>query len=162
VFIVSNSSPLINLAIIGRLEFLKSKFSEILVPQAVWQEVVFEGMGKPGAKEVEQTEWIKVKDIKDKLLVTSLAQHLDDGESEAIALALEIGADLLLLDERDARETAEAFGLDVLGTIGMLIWAKRKGQIPNLKAELDRLINIAGFWISKELYKRALMEVGEG
>ena len=159
--VVSNSSVLINLAIIGPLEILKRKFSEIMVPRAVWQEVVVEGMGKPGAKEVDESAWIKVKDINEKLLVTSLSQHLDDGESEAIALALEIGANLVLLDERDARETAEAFGLELLGTIGILIWAKKEGLIPNLKAELDRLMNIAKFWVSRELYKRVLAEAGE-
>ena len=159
--VVSNSSVLINLAIIGPLEILKRKFSEIMVPRAVWQEVVVEGMGKPGAKEVDESAWIKVKDINEKLLVTSLSQHLDDGESEAIALALEIGANLVLLDERDARETAEAFGLELLGTIGILIWAKKEGLIPNLKAKLDRLMNIAKFWVSRELYKRVLAEAGE-
>jgi len=159
--VVSNSSVLINLAIIGRLELLKMKFEEIMVPKAVWQEVVIEGKGEPGAKEVSESAWIKVKDINDKLLVTSLSQQLDDGESEAIALALENNADLVLLDERDARETAEAFSLELLGTIGILIWAKKEGHILNLKTELDRLINLAGFWVSRDLYERALAVAGE-
>jgi predicted nucleic acid-binding protein len=137
------------------------KFSEIVVPKAVWQEVVVDGKGKPGAKEVGESSWIKMKNIKDKLLVRSLSQQLDDGESEAIALAIENGADLVLLDERDARETAETFGLELLGTIGILIWAKKEGHIRNFKAELDRLIKIAGFWISRDLYKRALVAAGE-
>ena len=159
--VVSNSSVLINLAILGRLRLLEMKFSEIVVPKAVWQEVVVDGKGKPGAKEVGESSWIKMKNIKDKLLVRSLSQQLDDGESEAIALAIENGADLVLLDERDARETAETFSLELLGTIGILIWAKKEGHIRNFKAELDRLIKIAGFWISRDLYKRALVAAGE-
>ncbi len=156
--VASNSSPLINLSIIGRLELLQHKFSEVLIPQAVWREVVIEGIGKPGAEEVEKSGWTKVKEVQDKLLVASLTQHLDDGESEAIALALEMGADLVLLDEKDARETAEAFGLNVLGIVGILVWAKREGLILSLKAELDKLVQTAQFRISKELYRRALAE----
>ena len=159
--IVSNSSPLINLSLIGRLNILERKFSEIVIPQAVWREVVVDGFGKPGAKEVERARWIKVQDVKDRNLVTSLGRYLDAGESEAIALALEVGADIILLDERDARDTAQAFGLNILGVIGVLIWARKKQWVPNLKDELIRLQEVARFRFSGELYRRALVEVGE-
>ena len=159
--VISNSSPLINLSIIGRLDLLKSKFSEIMIPQAVWREVVVDGVGKPGAKEVERARWIKVQDVKDRNLVISLERYLDDGESETIALALEMGADLVLLDERDARDTADAFGLSILGVIGILVWARKKQLIPTLKDELIRLQEVARFRFSGELYRRALVEVGE-
>ncbi len=159
--VISNSSPLINLSIIGRLNLLERKFSEIIIPEAVWREVVVDGVGKPGAKEVEQAGWIKVHDVKDRKLVISLKQYLDDGESEAIALALEMGAGLVLLDERDARDTADAFGLNVLGVIGILVWARKNQLIPALKDELNLLQEVARFRFSGELYRRALVEVGE-
>ena len=76
--VISNSSPLINLSIIGRLNLLERKFSEIIIPEAVWREVVVDGVGKPGTKEVEQAGWIKVHDVKDRELVISLKQYLDD------------------------------------------------------------------------------------
>lgn len=159
--VISNSSPLINLSIIGRLNLLERKFSEIIIPEAVWREVVVDGVGKPGTKEVEQAGWIKVHDVKDRKLVISLKQYLDDGESEAIALALEMGAGLVLLDERDARDTADAFGLNVLGVIGILVWARKNQLIPALKDELNLLQEVARFRFSGELYRRALVEVGE-
>ena len=159
--VISNSSALINLVIIERLDLLREKFGEIIVPQAVWQEVVIEGAGKPGAKEVERANWIRVKEVTNKPLVQLLEQKLDDGESEAIALALEVGADLVLLDERDARDTAESLGLDILGVIGILIWAKKKGLILSLQDELDQLRNVAKFRFNDELYRRVLAEVGE-
>ncbi|RKY81776.1 DUF3368 domain-containing protein [candidate division KSB1 bacterium] len=161
VIVISNSSALINLVIIGRLDLLREKFGEIIVPQAVWQEVVIEGAGKPGAKEVERANWIRVEEVTNKPLVQLLEQKLDDGESEAIALALEVGADLVLLDERDARDTAESLGLDILGVIGILIWAKKKGLILSLQDELDQLRNVAKFRFNDKLYRRVLAEVGE-
>lgn len=102
-----------------------------------------------------------MQDVKDRNLVISLGRYLDDGESEAIALALEVGADIILLDERDARDTAEAFGLNILGVIGLLVWARKKQLVPNLKDELIRLQEVAKFRFSGELYQRALAEVGE-
>ena len=159
--VISNSSPLIHLSIIGRLNLLEKKFSEIMIPPAVWREVVIDGFGKPGAKKVEQAKWIKVQDVNDRNLVISLGRYLDAGESEAIALALEIGASLVLLDERDARDTADAFGLNILGVIGILVWARKKQLIPTLKDELAHLQEIAKFRFSEELYRKALVEVGE-
>ena len=91
----------------------------------------------------------------------SIAQHLDDGEAEVIALALEMNATLALLDEKDARDIAEALGVEILGVIGILIWAKRELLIPNLKNEILRLRQIRGFRISVELYRLALAAVGE-
>ena len=80
---------------------------------------------------------------------------------EAIARALEMGAGLVLLDERDARDTADAFGLNILGVIGILVWARKKQLIPTLKDKLIRLQEVARFRFSGELYRRALAEVGE-
>lgn len=159
--VVSNSSVLINLSIIRHLDLLRENFGDIVVPKAVWREVVVDGFEKPGAREVKQANWIKIENVENIPLVQSLAQYLDDGESETIALAIEIDADLVLLDEKDARDTAEIFGLDILGVIGILIWAKREGLILSLKEELNQLQKVAKFRISNQLYQRALAEVNE-
>ncbi|WP_303884140.1 DUF3368 domain-containing protein, partial [Acetomicrobium mobile] len=87
--------------------------------------------------------------------------QLDYGEAEVIALALEMGARLVLLDEKEAREFARKLGLKVLGTIGLLIWAKKEGIIDNLKVYLDALQMKAGFRVSQQLYKQVLKEVNE-
>ena len=75
--VVSNSSPLIALAKIGKLHILRELFGEITIPKAVWDEVVVKGRGKPGAEEVEKAEWIKVMDVKDKLSVEVLRGESD-------------------------------------------------------------------------------------
>jgi predicted nucleic acid-binding protein len=86
---------------------------------------------------------------------------LDEGEAEAIALASELGARVVLLDERDARRMAERIGLRVLGTVGVLVWAKRAGHIASLSAELDALEGRGRFRLSKALRERVLREVDE-
>ena len=117
--VVSNSSPIIHLARINRLYLLQRLFKEIIISKAVYREVVVEGRGKPGSKEVEKAKWIKVKDIRDTKMKQVLTLLLDEGEAEAIILALEINADLILLDEREARIIAKKLHLNVTGTLGM-------------------------------------------
>lgn len=89
-------------------------------------------------------------EVKDKKLVKLLQSSLDDGESEAIALSLEIGADLILLDDSDAREKARLYGLTITGTIGILLRAKKDKKITSLKESLLKLRG-TGFWINKSL-----------
>ena len=86
---------------------------------------------------------------------------IDYGEAEVIALALEKKTDLVLLDEKEAREVAERLGFRVLGTVGLLIWAKREGLIKSVQENLDALREKAGFRLKPELYKQVLIEVGE-
>ena len=126
--VVANSSVLIALCRIGMLNLLYQKFTEgIFIPEAVWYEVVESGRGQPGSEEVSSSPWIKVKKVKDEKLISLLRIELDEGEAEAIVLASELKADLVLLDEKAARKVAKRLGLQVLGTIGVLIWAKRAG-----------------------------------
>jgi uncharacterized protein len=96
--VVSNSSPLINLARIGQLNLLAHLFGRLLIPDAVWREVVEKGHGNPGADEINQAEWIERVAVSNRQLVHSLLQELDPGEAESIALAVEINADWLLMD----------------------------------------------------------------
>ncbi len=160
--VVANSSVLIALAAIGRLSLLARRFPDgIVIPQAVWREVVENGEGKPGAQAVSEAEWIERRAVRDRDLVVLLLESLDEGEAEAIALSREIGTPLVLLDEKDARRVARRLGLRVLGTVGLLIWAKREGLIIHLKEELDRLRREGGFRLSQEVYEEALREVHE-
>lgn len=113
--VVSNTSPLINLAWVGQLELLHELYGVIDIPEAVWHEIVVQGAGQPGAKEVNSADWINTRAVDNKLLVLALHQELDAGEAEAIALAIEQNAGLLLMDERLGRETARYFGLNYTG-----------------------------------------------
>ncbi len=122
--VVSNSTPLIHLAKIDKLDLLKEFFGEVFIPEAVYRECVLEGKGSEDSKLIEKADWIKVVRIKDETLKKSLMLELDEGESEAIVLALEVNSELLLIDDYDGREIARALGLKVTGTIGVLLKAK--------------------------------------
>lgn len=158
--VVSNSSPLIHLGKIGLLDLLAEQFGQILIPGAVWQEAVEEGGDEPDAKAIAKASWIKVHGIASSPLLTTLLALLDKGEAEAIVLAVEIGADLILLDESDARRIASFYGLRKTGLIGVLIKAKQQGRIQSLKAYLEQLRN-TGFHLSKQVYNEVLGVVSE-
>jgi len=159
--VVSNASPLISLARIGKLNLLHQLYDELFIPEAVWHEVVIEGVGQPGADEVKAASWIKTQSVTNTPLVHALRQELDAGEAEAIALTLETPAELLLMDERVGREVARHLGLRYTGLIGVLVEAKHKGVLSAVKPQLDELRNIAGFRISDALYVRVLQDEGE-
>lgn len=154
--VVSNSSVLISLASIGRLQILRKVFKEIYIPQAVWNEVVTEGRGRPAADNVRNSDWIIVKESKNKEFISALNESLDKGEAEAVALTLELQGDFILLDEKDARIISDKYKIKPLGTVGILILAKNEKLIPSLKSELDKLINEGNFRLSGNIYEQAL------
>jgi predicted nucleic acid-binding protein len=160
--VVADASVLIGLSSIGRLALLHERFPDgVLVPSAVWREVVEQGGERPGAHEVAGADWVTVRDVTAREIVQLLQMELEEGEAEAIALGHETAAEVVLLDERDARRAAKQLGLRVLGTIGILIWAKQVGKLASLRETLDALQIGAKFRMSRSLYERALTEVGE-
>jgi uncharacterized protein len=161
VIVVSNTSPIINLAAVDKLELLEALFGAILIPDAVAEEIVVKGAGQPGADAVNRGRWITTRPVINRLAVQSLRLELDPGEAESIILAQEQEADLLLLDERKARRVARQFGLRTIGLLGLLIEAKNRGLLDNVKDILDALQTTAGFWISTSLYDTVLLEAGE-
>ncbi|RLE93430.1 MAG: DUF3368 domain-containing protein [Thermoprotei archaeon] len=156
--VVSNSSVLIHLTKISRLDLLYKLFKRVVIPLAVYRECTVDG--KPGSESIKKASWINVLSIKNTALKQSLMYFLDEGESEVIVLALEINADLVLLDESEARRIAKNFGLNVTGTIGILLKAKKKGYIENLSKELNKL-KASGFWIDNKLIEKILKETKE-
>ena len=162
---ISNSSVLIALSSIGQLPVLAQRFPDgILIPQAVWYEVVETGAGRAGAIDVAAglNVWLSVQAVENKTLISVLQQDLDRGEAEAIALLLEQPAEALLLDEKKARQVARRMNLPIVGTLGLLIWAKRQGAIVNVQEQLDALRTVAKFRLSQQVYDEALRQVGEG
>ncbi len=159
--VVSNTSPITNLAAIGQLELLRTQFDHIVTPQAVLTELTAGGILWPGAAEVAQARWIGVQNVTNRTLVDALRLELDYGEAEAIALALQRKAGLVLLDEQTGREAAKYMGLQVMGVVGILVRAKKFGYVDQVRPLLDALRREAGFFLSDPVYYHALDLAGE-
>lgn len=114
-----------------------------------------------GATEVQTFGWIQTRQVNNRAIVAALQNELDIGEAEAIALALELQAEQLLIDERLGRIVAARLNLRYTGILGILIEAKSQQLIPEVKPKLDALINQAGFWVAEPLYNRVLRLAGE-
>jgi len=158
--VVANAGPLIALARVGRFDLLQSLYGQLYIPPAVRDEVLTSGFGRPGAEEVGMASWIHIVDVRDVTAVQLLRERLDAGESEAIVLAIQLDASLLLIDEARGRRVAEARGLNKTGTIGTLIAAKKRGLILEVTPLLDDL-RTAGFCMDEELYWMSQMLAGE-
>lgn len=109
--VVSDTSPIMNLAAVGRLELLERVFGRVVVPSAVRQELSAMGSAASGLASIEGLSWVEARDVENRTLVDALLLELDPGEAEAIALAVELRAGLLLMDERRGRRAASALGL---------------------------------------------------
>ena len=112
-------------------------YDRICIPPAVREEVVTFGQSRPGMAEVETAPWIQVINVQNQNVVESFREQLDKGESEAIALGMELKADLLVIDEARGRQVAQAIGLNIIGTVGTLIKAKQRALIPAVTPLLD-------------------------
>jgi uncharacterized protein len=159
--IVSNTSPISNLIFIGEIALLQQIYPKVFIPPAVHLELMRLPILQPIVIDLLNIGWLEIQTPTNLQLVDTLNQKLDPGEAEAIALALELSVDWLLIDERLGREVATGYGIKLRGLMGILINAKQQGIVPVIKPILDRLINQAGFRVSPALYARTLQEVGE-
>jgi uncharacterized protein len=161
---VSNTSPLSNLAFIGRLALLKDLVSIVWIPSAVAQELKShpDPVAIAALEAAIQDQWIRVASAKDTRLKSMLLNQLHRGEAEAIALAADLKADLILIDEQEGRGLAEQAGLTVTGTLGVLLRAKRSGHISAVKPEIQALRVKARFFLSAALEASVLASTGEG
>jgi predicted nucleic acid-binding protein len=153
VLVVSNSSPLIALVRIQRLDLVPAILESVLIPPAVAREIHPSIPIIPG--------WLQIQEAPTTLpSVLGSSGRLGNGEQEAIALAVELGARAILIDERAGRRVAEAAGLNVIGTLGLLLQAKRAGHFANIRAELDKLLETS-FFMTQQLYDHLLRMAGE-
>jgi predicted nucleic acid-binding protein len=161
--VVSNTSAVLNLAIVGRLSLLREQFEEIWIPAAVLEELrVGEDLpGSQAVREAMKAGWLQVEKVEDQALVRVLQRDLDRGEAEAIALAVQLKAERTLLDEREARRVAKSLGLKVIGVLGILLRARREGKLPSLREAMEELREKAGFRIGADLFAELLRESGE-
>jgi uncharacterized protein len=160
VTVICNATPLINFAAINRLDILKEVFGQVIIPQAVYDETTVSGFfWSQFILQAVTSEWLQVRTISN--IDPIISPELDDGEREAIALALEMGIHKILLDERDARKVAQSIGLRLIGTLGILLLAKEKHIIPEIKPLLDAMIDVAQYWVNQNLYEQVLRQTGE-
>ena len=143
--IIADSSPLISLAILERRNLLLELYSDIYVPQAVFNEIA--KPSKPHALILTEFCQDRVIDVKNQMAVAMLINDVDVGEAEAIVLALEIGVMDILIDDAKGRRAAKLKGLQAIGTIGVLLRAKQRGLITLMRNHIR---------IGQKLYTQAL------
>jgi uncharacterized protein len=160
VITVSDTSPITNLAAIAHLDLLQQLYDKVVIPLAVYHELTTREE-IPGSREVQTFDWIIVRSINDSEFVDALQNQLDRGEAEAIALAIQLQAERLLIDEELGRRVAAEYQIQMTGVLGILIEAKHRQLITAVKPLLEALITTADFWVSQRLYKRVLEAVGE-
>jgi predicted nucleic acid-binding protein len=157
--IVADSSPLIALARINRLDLLEQLFGQIIIPPTVVHELTLKGRRKKGVAALRAAPWIVVRDLTSAHSLGIVSATLDAGERAAIALAHEQGHPLLV-DELAGRREADRLGLEVYGTLAVLLEAKVKGLIPAVKPLLDALQG-EDFWLSPTLIHDTLRQAHE-
>ncbi len=154
--VVSDTTPLIGLASIGRLNLLQELFDEVYIPQAVFDETVTFGRAESKAKqEVSKANWIHIVEVKDRLAVNVLLDEMDLGEVETIVLASEMDADWVLMDEKKGRRKLSQLNIPKIGTLGILLKAKQLGYIKSLKTEIENLQKTS-FGISQQVIDEVL------
>ena len=160
--VVSNTSPLSNLALIGRLDLLKRRYGVVFIPPEVERELSVLSHPEARARLASALNdgWLKVEGSK-LLTPLPLPVPLDVGETAALALAVATHADVVLIDEKRGRNAARQLGLPIGGLLGELIHAKQHGWIPDLRNEIRRLRNDAGFFVTTELECFLLSQIGE-
>ncbi len=161
--VISNTSPLLNLAIVDHLFLLPQQFDQIYIPAAVLTELkINEDLPGSRALQVAINEgWLISQAVENTALVSLLRRDLHQGESEAIALAIELSADKILLDEKEARQAARALGLGITGILGVLLRGWHEGSVPSIKAVIERLQQDANFRIAPALLAQILKESDE-
>jgi len=156
--IISDTTAITNLFQVGHLSLLVEVFGKVMIPPAVETEL----SEIPGQWDfIKGMNFVEVKTPNNLAVVAHFKSSLDDGEAEAIALAIELQADFLVIDEWKGRRVAKEAGLNVIGLLGILLTAKRKGIIAAIKPILTTLTDQAGFRIHPTLMKDALRDAGE-
>jgi uncharacterized protein len=134
-------------------------YGEVLVPPAVWGEVLQDE--RPGVRDIASASWIRTVPVARNSFLMALQTDLDDGEAEAFALAAAVQADLVLVDERHGRNVAIWMGFRVMGAAGVLVEAKARGLLAEIRPVLDEMLRVTGFRLGRRLYDALLQDAGE-
>ncbi len=158
--VVVNTTPLIALSHVGQLDLLRRLYGEIIIPEAVYREVSVKKESICKKAVDGSLDWIRIDKIKNELAKSMYKTQLHDGEVEVMILSKEISADVVIIDDANAKKHAKYLGLPVTGTLGILIKAKQKGYVEELKPILEHMVQ-NGIYISKKVLKICLEQVGE-
>ena len=158
--IVSDTSCIGYLLQINCLNLLQIIYGEIIIPESVNTEILNLEIKGHNLSEFNSATWIKIYQVKDISNVQQYQSILDKGELQAISLAIDLSADLLIIDEKLGRIVATSMGFDITGMVGILITAKNKNLIPSVKDALDKVI-LLGCRIGNKLYNIALKSCNE-
>lgn len=158
--VVVNTTPLIALSHVGRLDILKKLYGEVTIPEAVYNELSVKAESVCKKAVDSSLDWIRVDKIKNQMAKTMYKTQLHDGEVEVMILAKEVAADVVIIDDANAKKHAKYLGLSVTGTLGVLIKAKQKGYINELRPILQRMVE-SGIYLSQSLIELCLKQVGE-
>jgi predicted nucleic acid-binding protein len=163
VIVVSDTSPISNLILVNYIHLLPQLFGTIIIPEAVHQELLANGSNHPVTQTIQAVDWLEVRSVTNQQQVEALERdhNLDLGEANAIVLALELQAAQLLIDERLGRLEAKRRGLRITGILGILLAAKHKALLSEVRPVMDALIQQANFRISPQLYSEVLQLAGE-
>ncbi len=159
--VISDTSPLIHLASVGQLQLLQSLYHEIVVPKAVADELFFKTKDSDVRQQIEAADWIQTRSATDRVLVSRLDLQLDPGEAEAIALAIELHADLLLIDERKGRKAARNLHLKTGGVLSVLMEAKRRKLVAAVLPLIATMMDKTNFRISEDLWEEVRKLINE-
>lgn len=159
--VISGASPVVSLSRIEALRLRPALYDTVTLPEAVWNELVVDAEGQPRATAIRNATWIETQAVSNRGLVRALRQDLDAGEAEAIALAVETDAPLLIMDEQHGRARAAHFEIPCVGVLGVFVEAKDRGHVRAVQPYMDALREEAGFHISDALYQRVLRDEGE-
>jgi uncharacterized protein len=157
--VVVNTTPIIALTIADQFPLLQHLYSQIMIPPAVQAEVMAGGASGVGVRELQAASWVRVMPLQDPQRA-DLLTDLDRGEAEVLALAQELKAELVIIDERLARRHARHLGLALTGTLGVLLRAKQLQLIPAVQPLITAIHN-GGIWLSEALVAEALTLAGE-
>ncbi len=152
---IADTGPLIILYKTHLLSLLKALYGQVLIPEAVKKELLTK---REGVHLLQANPWISVRVVEGELTKV-LRVFLDEGEAEAISLAKTLD-DILLIDERKGRKIAGELGVEIRGTLGLLVEAKRRGFINRVGDRLQEIMS-KGYYIDEKLLELVLKEVGE-
>lgn len=157
--IVINTSPWIALSLCKQTSVLNLLYNEVYMPVTVKNEILAGGSEGIGIKELKESDWLIIEKVKDFKKV-NLLYELEKGEAEVIVLAIEKSIKHVLIDERIARLQAKVLNIDIIGTLGLLLKAKRKNLIKKIKPLINSIVE-GGYWIKEDIIKEILKEAGE-
>ncbi len=157
---VADASFVIGVSVCGQWETLEALVKTLIIADAVWEEVVEQGEGKPGQKELQQATFVERRSISNINAGVMLTATLDKGEAQPLVLATELGVTTVFMDDLRGRKIAQSVGLQTIGVAGFLLLAKNKKRIQEVRPFLLQL-HQKGFRLSGKLVNEILKTAGE-